>query len=277
MTVRGRWSRRRTGLVVGLTASAVLAGGLVAADRVVASRAAGRLAARLACVTGTPAAPRVRIAGFPFVRQALAGRLDRVEVDADRVVRGDVTVDRVRAVLSGARLPDGGGGAGSGGGPVRIDAAEIGFDVPFDRLPARLRDRPVSYRSAPGGLLAVSTELTTPLGQVPATLLVRPALAGARLTLEPVEVDVLGVRRPADRLGERLGERLGDLTNLSRDLPELPLGLGYHSVGVGSGGLRLTVAGRSLSVDTGGGRGDGRGGCRSDQPAAAATGTAVAR
>jgi hypothetical protein len=226
--------RRRSRIAVVVV---VLVGGLVVADRTVASVAAGRLADRLQCAAGLADRPDVDVDGFPFLSQALRGRYAGVDVIARGVRRGELRLATVRASLRDTVVS---------AGTVSVGAARIEAVVPFDALPDRVGERPVTYGES-GGLLAVTTTATLAGRQLPVTLLGRPAITDGTLRIDPQDVVVLGVRRPAGNLVDRLGVRDG----VSRELPDLPAGLRYGSVGVKPDGLSVTVTGTSLSVRVG--------------------------
>ncbi|WP_238020067.1 DUF2993 domain-containing protein [Dactylosporangium sp. AC04546] len=222
--------RRRTRLAV---AAAVLLIAVAAADRVLAAVAAGRIAERLQCAAGLAGPPSVDIGGVVFLPQAISGRYTSIDVTAQDVRRGGLRLARVRANLRDLTSHDGATSVGD----VSVEAV-LGFDA----LPDRLGDRPVSYGAA-DGLLAIATTADLAGQRLPVTLLARPTIGDGALRIEPQEVEVLGVRRPAKGLLDRLGAHPA-----GRDLPQLPAGLAYRGVTVTGDGLAVTAGGTDLSV-----------------------------
>ncbi|GAA1034809.1 hypothetical protein GCM10009557_40560 [Virgisporangium ochraceum] len=215
----------------------------VAADRIAARMAAGRLETRLACLADLSAPARVDVRGFPFLAQAAAGRYREIVVTATDISRGGLRVARVEAVLRDLRTGD---------GRTSVGELAVAATAGFDSLPTSLGERPVRY-SARGDRLAITTELALAGQRQPVTILALPRLTDGTLTIQPETVEVLGIQRPAERLLARVGlDRLP-----SRALPSLAEGLTYRSVEVVDDGLRITVDGHDLSTGaTGSGRGD---------------------
>lgn len=252
--------------VVGL-----VAGTLVVADRITARVAAGRIADALACVVGLPAPPQVTVHGFPFVSQVLTGRFTGLTVRTDQLgwgglpiaelaaeirdididgdlLRGDlhdarigrlhasVTIDPARLTeLLGDRLPAAGsadGPAADPDGPAAGSAADL------------LAGADLRIRGSDAGQLVVEATAAMFGQSLPLTLYAVPVLEGRTLRIEPVEVEVFGIRRSTDQLPGALGDR-----RIERELPELPAGLVYHDLSVTADGLRLDITGESIALD----------------------------
>ncbi len=79
---------------------------LLTADRVAVIRAQGRIAARVRD-RGFSAGPQVSIAGFPFLTQLAARRLDKVAISAAGKKLGPVEVKRLDLTLYGIRASPG--------------------------------------------------------------------------------------------------------------------------------------------------------------------------
>ncbi|WP_328915147.1 MULTISPECIES: LmeA family phospholipid-binding protein [unclassified Streptomyces] len=89
----------------------VILGGLfVAADRIAVSVAEKKVAERAQATEGLTVKPKVSIEGFPFLTQALSGKLDDVKISANDIAAGDggqqVRVDSFHADLHGVKLSD---------------------------------------------------------------------------------------------------------------------------------------------------------------------------
>ncbi|GAA3452405.1 LmeA family phospholipid-binding protein [Dactylosporangium matsuzakiense] len=205
----------------------------VVADRVAAAVAADRIADRLQCLPGVGGRPQVTVRGLPLLPQVLAGRYRRIDITVNDLRRGQLHLATVRASLRDAGLSSGG---------VSVGAATVEAVVGFDVLPTRVGGRDVTYGAA-GGLLAIVTVAAVGGQQLPVTVLARPTISDGTLLIEPQEVEIFGIRRPAKGLLDRLGA-----ADVSRTLPDLPAGLQYHDVTAGPDGLTITVTGDDLSI-----------------------------
>jgi hypothetical protein len=110
--------------------------------------------------------------------------------------------------------------------------------APLSSLPTQVGDRTVSY-SAADGLLGINTSAVG----VPVTIQTEPVLGGGALTLVPRRVRIFGGdHEPTDVLG-RLVLGQVEQESLKRTLPDLPDGVGYRSVSVDRGGIKVVVGG----------------------------------
>ncbi|GAA3218850.1 DUF2993 domain-containing protein [Pseudonocardia petroleophila] len=89
-------------LIVGLI---VLVGVLVGVDFGAAALAESAVSRQMREQIGLPDDPDVRINGFPFVTQALAGRYSSIDVSADRLQVGELQEVEVVAVLRDVEAP----------------------------------------------------------------------------------------------------------------------------------------------------------------------------
>jgi hypothetical protein len=85
MSARRRGGSPLAALVVVVLLIALLAGGLLFVDRYVRGRVERTTATQLQTELGTPEAPAVTIAGFPFLTQVAAGSIHSVHLVADQV------------------------------------------------------------------------------------------------------------------------------------------------------------------------------------------------
>lgn len=219
-----------------LLAAAALALVAVTADRITAAVATDRIAGELACLAGSH--PQVRVQDFPLLPQLAHGELGRVDAHLDRYVAPGLTVTDVTVRADGVGLPE--------GRPrlLTIGNLDIGFDVDFDRLPARAADRELRYSAGRDGLLAISTTADVAGAQVPVTVMARTGLRNGKLVLTPEKLDVLGISQPLGPLGAWFGRLVP-----AQDLPTLPVGLSYRSVAVNGTGLRVGIGGSDLRLD----------------------------
>lgn len=256
---------RRAWLLVAVAVVGLVAGTLVTADRIAARVVAGRLADAIACATGLPAPPQVTVHGFPFISQVSTGRFTGLTVRTGQLGQGELPIGELSAEIhdveiDGNLLGGDAGAAGDGSLSARIGRLHAAVTVDVEQLAELAGDRlgetgdggtgdsplagaDLRIRGSDAGQLVV--ELTANMfGQaLPITLYAVPVLDGRTLRIEPVEVEVFGMRRSADRLAGILGDR-----QLERELPELPAGLSYHDLTVTADGLRLEVTGESITV-----------------------------
>ncbi|MGH3568311.1 MAG: LmeA family phospholipid-binding protein [Pseudonocardia sp.] len=101
----------------------ILIGVLVAADFAVAAVAESTVSRQMREQIGLVDDPSVRINGFPFLTQALAGRYDSVDVSAQRISVGELRELEVRAQLRDVTAPLG-ELLGSGPRTLRVQEAE---------------------------------------------------------------------------------------------------------------------------------------------------------
>jgi hypothetical protein len=208
--------------VIVVAVVAALLAALLIADRVAVIHAQGRIAARVGD-RGFAARPQVTIAGFPFLTQLAARRLDKVVISAAgkklgpwEVKRLDVTLHGIRARpgctgrtasrLSGTALVGFAGLAGAGGAPgltVRADGP--------DRV-----------------------KITAGLGLVTGTATARVTQAGHG-----------GIRIAVISVGGIPVAALG-LPDITLALPALPLAMRIQSVSVTSQGVQLHLAGHDV-------------------------------
>ncbi len=205
---------------------------LLIADRVAVIYMQGRIAAHVGD-RGFSARPHVTIAGFPFLTQLAARRLNRVVISATgkklglvEVKRLDVTLYGLRASpscksstasrLSGTALVGLAGLAGAGGTP--------GLTVCADG-PDRVK-------------------ITAGLGLVTRTATARVTRAGPG-----------GIRAVVISAGGIPVAALGLLRDITLSLPALPRAMTIQSVSVTSEGVHLHLAGRNVRF---------RGACRAD-------------
>jgi hypothetical protein len=214
---------------VGLVALVGVVAVLVVGDRVAARVVAGRFADRLACAAGLARRPAVTIGGFPFTTQALSDRFGTVHASATGITHGGLRLDRVDATLRDVS---------AGRGALRIGAVDARVLVPYSVLPSQAGGRELSY-GGDGSRLVIRTAVTLGGAGVAVTVYAVPSISGDRLTVNPREVEVFGIRRSG-------GAVLDKLHDIDKQLPTLPAGLGYGAVVPEPDGLRVTLTGHDL-------------------------------
>jgi len=252
--------RNRRGWLL-LTAALLIPGSLVVADRIAAGVVGARLADTAGCVLGLAEPPQVDVHGFPFVTQVLAGRFAGLTVTADRFGESELPIAGITAEVSdvefdGDLTAAGAGSAASGPVEIRIGRLYAALTVDLARLDAladdsvagRLSGADVQIRGSDNGQLIVDVTATIFGQAVPVTVYAVPVLDGRMLRIEPVEVEVFGLRRSADQLAGALGAGALGERRIERELPELPAGLAYQGLTATADGLRLEITGESVTV-----------------------------
>ncbi len=216
----------------------VLAVLLVAADRIAAALAAGKVAAEIQRTVGLRSKPHVRLGGFPFLTQAFRGRYDDVQVMADDVRTQDIRVASIDAQLHGVRLPLAKALAGSVESVPARTASSTAL-LRYADLSAALPDRRLTLAADHGRLrLRGSVEF---LSQTyAASALGTPRIQGDRVSVAPREIQIeAGPAGVATLPGTVAG-----LTFSQRIV--LPFGLRLRSVQVRPEGLQVTARGSDV-------------------------------
>ena len=197
---------------------------LLIADRVALVYATNRLATEIEG-RGFPAKPQVSIAGFPFLTQMAAKRLDKVMVSAAGKKLGPVEVKRLEVTLYGIRVSSNyrvrtaaelSGTALIGFAGLAGVAGLPGFTVAADG------PRQVKVTVGPGHGIATATARVTPAGP-----------GGIRL----VVISAGGIPIAA----------LASLRDIKVPLPGLPMGTTIQDVSVTGQGVLVHLAGRNVS------------------------------
>ena len=223
-----------------LVALVVLLGLLVVADRAGAAVAARAVARQAQAEAALPSEPDVRIGGFPFLTQALAGRYEQVTVTATDVPAGELDLARFSAVLDGVQVPLSDALSGSVAS-VPVSGLRARAVVAYDELARRSGERQLAV--APAGDRVRVTGSVEVLGRtLSATAVSRVEVDGGDLvvTAESYEVG----NETAD---EVLTRALGDRLDLRIPVEGLPYGLEVTGVEVGGDGVAvLARAGRTV-------------------------------
>lgn len=218
-------------LLVSLTVLVVL---VLAADRIGAAAAGTVIAGKLRTSAGLERVPSVRITGFPFLTQALGGRYDRVDVEADGISRGGVRITRATTSLYGVQVP-------------LSDALQRSVtSVPVERLSARVVIAFVDLASSGGRSLTIAPDggrlrvngRVTVLGQslsVGTTSSIR--IDGSALVITGQTVSVQG-----KQLAGPVGAALAGTLDLRVPIGRLPYDLTLTGVHVEAGGVVVTAA-----------------------------------
>ncbi|MEV7414662.1 DUF2993 domain-containing protein [Streptomyces sp. NPDC089919] len=225
-------------LRITLIVCAVLAGLLLAADRLAAGYAEDRLADRVGFSEGTPASTDVDIKGFPFLTQLLDHRLDEVDaklagVEATAGGRR-VLITELTAAFHDVKLKDG----YSGGTAARADGRVF---LSYADLTAVAQDGvTVAYGGAPG-----KVKVTASIGVFGRTLS-RSVIS--TVTLAPGNtVRVRAEHVPGEGI-PGLEELIRGKTDFDRPVEGLPAGLDVVSVTSDADGVRAVLKGTGVAL-----------------------------
>ncbi len=209
-------------VVVALLAALLIAA-LLIADRVAAIRAQGRIAAHVRD-RGFSARPQVSIAGFPFLTQLAAGRLDKITISAVGKKLGPVEVKRLDLTLYGIRADP---GRTSWTASRLSGTALVGFAglAGAGGMPGL-----AVYADGPGRV-----KITVGLGLVTGT-------ATARVT----QASPGGIRIAEISAGGIPVVALGLLRDIPLLLPALPPAMTIQGVSVTGQGVQLHLAGHDV-------------------------------
>lgn len=221
----------------------VLAGLLVAADRLSARYAEDRAARQIQTSQDLSAAPSVDIKGFPFLTQVIGRRIGEVTVTADDVTtarggsRTGLRISRLAADLHGVEL--------SGG--FRDFVADNATGT------ALVSYADVSAAAPAGAEVAYGGVNSSGQGQVKVTFTVpgfgwhRTVLSSVGLTRgDTVRLSAEDVPKTGIPVLDRL---IRDNADFSRTLSGLPAGITLASVTAGPDGIRFTLTGRHVRLD----------------------------
>ena len=192
------------------------------ADRLAVICAQDRLARQIQD-RGFSVKPQVTIAGFPFLTQVAARRLNKVVIRAAGKKLGPVKIKHLDLTLHGMR------GSGNGRTASQLSGtALVGF---------------AGLAGMPGLTLAADgpdrVKITVGLGQVTGTAIARVTRAGPS-----------GIRIVVISAGGIPVALLGSLHNITVPLPALPPGMTIKGISVTSQGVLVYIAGQNVSFGT---------------------------
>jgi hypothetical protein len=219
----------------------ILAGLLVAADRVAATVADHEIASRVAAAYNLPSKPSVSVRGFPFLTQVAAGNYHEVDLSIGQVASGGVEVDSLDARLTGVRAPV---SDLLGHSPSGITAAQVSGSgtVPLSSLQNRL---PQGVRiSQDGGVLRLSGTISYLGVSVPASAVASLGVSASGITVTPTSVSLgSGITVPASVISGQF--------RFVVPVTGLPLHLAVTSVSVTPGGVRVSVTATNVDFTNG--------------------------
>jgi len=218
-----------------LLALLVLAGLLVAADRLAVRAVEDAVATRLATAGGLTATPEVDVRGTPFLTQAVRGRYDDVAVRAGDVPVGDLRLDRFEARLRGLEVPL--------SDAVRGDVQQVPVEaltgravLSYEQLSSAVADRGLRVSSAGDGRVRVTGSVRVLGRTLEASAVSSAVLEGSTVVVTAERFEV-GAAAADAVLSRALGNRL----DLRVEIGSLPYGLRLTGLTAGPEGVVLTA------------------------------------
>jgi hypothetical protein len=220
-----------------LTGLVVVAGLLVVGDRTVLTVAERTVGAELQAAAALDSRPAVRIHGFPFLTQAVAGTYREVEVEAERVPTQGLPLARLDVDLADVEVELGAALSGEvDSAPVRALTATALVSYADLARAARVPGLRVS-RAGDGVAVSASLEL---LG----TRVTATATSDVRLDGDEVVVTARELRVGADVASRELAAAIGTRLDLRARVGGLPYDLRLTGVSAADDGVLLTATAR---------------------------------
>jgi hypothetical protein len=222
----------------------VLALLLVVADRVAVRVAQRAIGDQIQSSQNLSARPDVKVAGFPFLTQAIGGRYERIDTSLrDLTVDGGLTVDRLDIQLNGVHI--------KASDAIRGQVSS----APVDSASATATVGYASLNAAAKANLA-DDKLNVQLGQgqggrLSITGTYRSSLISAKINGQAqvqIRDDSVHVSLSSDSLSDlpvQLRSQVASLLTGSYKLPPLPFGFKAKSVAVGPTGITVRATTRA--------------------------------
>ena len=215
----------------------ILAGLLVAADRIGVVVADHEVADHIQTAYHLPSKPSVSVHGFPFLTQVMSGRYDEIDVSTGQLTTQGVTVDNLVAKLTGVRAPV---SDLLGHGSSTISAAQVSgtATVPFASVRSRLPSGVTL--SQDGSALRLSGKVSYLGLSVPVTADALLSPSGSSIAVTPTKIEV-------DHGGSALSSLIAGQFRFVIPITGLPLHLMVKSVSVVPGGVRVSATANNVA------------------------------
>jgi hypothetical protein len=220
----------------------ILAGLLVAADRIGVVVADHEVADHIQTAYHLPSKPSVSVHGFPFLTQVVSGHYDEIDVSTGQLTTQGVTVDNLVAKLTGVKAPM---SDLMGHGAASISAAQVSgtATVPFSSVRRRL---PAGVTLSQAGSAVKLTGKVRYLGlSVPVTADALLSPSGSGIAVTPTRIQVAND-------GGALSSLISGQFHFVVPITGLPLRLSVKSVHVVQGGVRVGATASNVSFSTNG-------------------------
>ena len=219
----------------------VLAGLLVAADRVAVVVADRQIASRVQSAYNLSSKPSVSVRGFPFLTQVASGHYHQIDVSIGSLSTDGVQVNGLTAELSGVRAPL---SALLGHGSSSITAAQVtgSGTVPFSSVRSHL----------PHGVqLSQDGEALRLAGTVSYLGVTVPVSADATLAVDGSGIAVTPTRISVASASSALSSVIAGQFRFVVPVTGLPLHLAVRSVSVVPGGVRVGASAADVAFSSG--------------------------
>lgn len=217
----------------------LLAGGVVAADRLGVAAAQNEIGKQVAAQYSLQEQPDVTIHGIPFLTQAIGGEYDHIDVSIGDWTQQGVTVKDVKIDMRGVKAPLSEVASGNSAN-VTARTATASAIVPYDVIKKRA-PKEVKSIGPKGGDLAV--ELTGVVLGIPvsgnAIVSVRPTARGIAVT--PVSAGSTGAPQVPPALVRRLTWVV--------PVANLPVGSRISKIEPTSAGLRVAATAENVRLN----------------------------
>lgn len=216
----------------------ILAGLLVAADRIGVVVADHEIAGRVQSAYHLPSKPSVSVRGFPFLTQVVSGNYAEIDVSVGQLTTQGVTVSHLAAQLTGVHAPAR-DLLGHGSSGITAARAAGTATVPFSSVRRRL---PAGVRlSRDGSALRLA-------GTVSYLGLSEPVTADASLSPSGSGIAVVPTRITVANGGSALSSLISGRFRFVVPVTGLPLHLVIDSVSVVPGGVRVGAAATNVAL-----------------------------
>jgi hypothetical protein len=225
-----------------LIAVIILAGLLLAADRIGVVVADHEVADKVQTAYHLPAKPSVSVKGFPFLTQVVSGNYHDIQVSVGQLTTNNVTVDDLVAQLTGVHAPV---RDLTGNHSADISAAQVTgtATVPFSSVRRRL---PAGVQLSPDGSGVKLSGTVRYLG------LSLPVSADAALSPSGSGIAVTPTRITVANGSSALSSLVSGQFRFVIPVTGLPLHLVVKSVSVVPGGVRVSAAAANVAFTTAG-------------------------
>lgn len=220
------------GVVTGIVVLGVVAVGAYAADEFARSSAEDQAVIVLEQQLEVDGRPDVRIDGFPFLVQYLAGSLDDVHATADGVVLDGVRVTDVAVALADVSLD----------APHRVGDVRVEGTVPTSSIQQVVGERTSLDVTVDGEVLRASGDLFG----IRITAGLVPRVQDGELLVDVQEVTLGAGTLALDELPGGIGDRL---VGMRVPLEGLPEGVVLQDAVVVPDGVRFTATGTDVVVE----------------------------
>jgi hypothetical protein len=224
-----------------LIAVIILAGLLLAADRIGVVVADHEIAGKVQTAYHLPAKPSVSVKGFPFLTQVASGNYHDIQVSVGQLTTNGVTVDDLVAQLTGVHAPV---SDLTGNHSADISAAQVTgtATVPFSSVRRRL---PAGVQLSQDGSAVRLAGTVRYLG------LSLPVSADAVLSPSGSGIAVTPTRIMVAHGGSALSSLISGQFRFVIPVTGLPLHLAVKSVHVVSGGVRVSATAANVAFAAG--------------------------